>query len=67
MDLISPCEIKQKEWENELKLQAVTIIDPATGWFKIHEYDDKKAIAIANTLEQQWLAQYPSSSLIAYD
>ena len=43
-----PYKIKQKDSENELKLQAVTMIDPATGWFEIHEYDDKRAITIAN-------------------
>ena len=48
VDLIGPYTIKQKDGENELKLQAITMIDPATGWFKTHEYDDKRAITIAN-------------------
>ena len=30
-----------------LELRAVTMIDPATGWFKIKQYDDKQAISIA--------------------
>ena len=65
--MIGPCKIKQKEGENELKLQAVTIIDPATRWFKMHEYDDKRAITVANMLEQQWLARYPRPSLTTCD
>ena len=40
-------------------LQAVTMINPATGWFKIVKYDDKKAAEIADLVEQMWLAQYP--------
>ena len=35
------------------------MIDPATGWFKIKQYDDKKSIMVANIVEQQWLARYP--------
>ena len=44
MDLIGPCEIKQKDSKNELKSQAVAMIDPATGWFETHECDDKRAL-----------------------
>ena len=68
MDLISPYKIEQKEHKNELKSQAVTIIDPATGWFEIHEHDDKRAVTVANTLEQQWLVpRHPRPSSIACD
>ena len=67
MDLIGPNEIKQKDSENELKSQAVTMIDPATGWFETHEHDDKRAITVVNTPEQQWLTRHPRPSLIACD
>ena len=43
------------------------MIDPTMGWFKIHEYKDKRAITIANILEQVWLARYPQPTLITYD
>ena len=29
------------------KMKAVTMIDPATGWFEIVQYSDKKSITIA--------------------
>jgi hypothetical protein len=45
----------------------MTMIDPTMGWFKIHEYKDKRAITIANILEQVWLARYPWPTLITYD
>jgi hypothetical protein len=27
------------------------MIDPATGWFEIHQYNDKRSIAVANIAE----------------
>ena len=35
------------------------MIDPATGWFEIVPYSDKKSITIANLVEQTWLSRYP--------
>ena len=43
------------------------MIDPATGWFEIMQYDDKKSITVANIVEQQWLSRYPRPSLITLD
>ena len=43
------------------------MIDPATGWFEIAEYDDKRAISIANIFEQVWLSRYLRPSLITFD
>ena len=43
------------------------MIDPATGWFEIVEYNDKKSITIANLMEMTWLSRYPRPSLIQYD
>ena len=43
------------------------MIDPATNWFEIAEYDDKKAATIADLVEQTWLARYPRPSIITYD
>ena len=43
------------------------MIDPATGWFKIKQYNDKKSITVANIVEQEWLARYPRLYLITLD
>jgi transposase InsO family protein len=43
------------------------MIDPATGWFEIKQYDDKKSITVANIVEQEWLTRYPRPSLITLD
>jgi hypothetical protein len=34
------------------------MIDPATGWFEIKQYDDKKSITVTNIVEQEWLTHY---------
>ena len=54
VDLIGPYIIERKNQE-DLLLKAVTMIDPATGWLKIDQYDDRKAISVANIVEQAWL------------
>ena len=52
VDLIGPYTIRRKG-KQPLKLQCCTMIDPATGWFEISQYDDKRSITIANIVEQQ--------------
>ena len=43
------------------------MIDPATGWLEIAQYDDKRAISVANIVEQEWLARYPKPDLCTID
>jgi len=43
------------------------MINPATGWFEIHQYDDKKSIAVANIAEQEWFSRYPWPTQVTYD
>ena len=59
MDLIGEYTIKCKGKDNNLKIKAITMIDPATGWFEIKQYDDKQVISIAQIVEQTWLSRYP--------
>eukprot|EP00957_Ditylum_brightwellii_P044401 3369607-Ditylum_brightwellii.AAC.1 len=40
--------------EDCLALWCVTMIDPATGWFKMTEIKTKHAEVIANVIEQTW-------------
>jgi transposase InsO family protein len=41
------------------------MIDPATGWFEIAQYNDKRSIA--NIVEQEWLAWYPWPTQVIFD
>ena len=40
VDLIGPYQI-QRKGQNTLICKCITMIDPATGWFEVHQYDDK--------------------------
>jgi hypothetical protein len=57
VDLIGPYKIRRKG--QELICKYVTMIDPATSWFEIQQYDDKQSIAVANIVEQEWFSRYP--------
>ena len=52
VDLIGPYKIRRKG-NPELICRCVTMIDPATGWFEIYEYNDKRSITVVNIVEQE--------------
>ena len=66
IDLIGPYKIRRKGKE-ELICRCITMIDPATGWFEIHQYNDKRSITVANIAEQEWFSRYPWPTQITYD
>ena len=66
VDLIGQYTIPRKNKKN-LTLWAMTMIDPATGWFEIAEISTKTADNVANVLEQVWLTRYPWPDKIIYD
>ena len=43
------------------------MIDPVTGCFEIAQYDEKRAISIANLVETTWLSRYPRPIEIKYE
>ena len=43
------------------------MIDPATGWFEIQQYDDKRSITVANIAKQEWFARYPWPTQVTFD
>jgi hypothetical protein len=59
IDLIGPYEIKSNEKGCKIPpLKAITMIDVATGWFEIKQYNNKKSITVTNIVEQEWLTHY---------
>jgi transposase InsO family protein len=66
IDLIGPYKIRRKG-KSTLECRCVTMIDPATGWFEIHQYDDKRSITVANIAEQEWFARYPWPTQVTFD
>jgi hypothetical protein len=43
------------------------MIDPATSWFEIHQYNGKLSATVANIAEQEWFSRYPWPSQVTYD
>ena len=76
-DLVGPYKITafqeqpgQKENKKvELTLIAMTIIDPATGWFEIVELPerDKTSARVSQLFNNTWLARYPRPEKVIYD
>ena len=58
VDTIGPYSVKTKH-DKELNLLAITICDPATGWFEVAEIRDKSATQTAKVLDQVWFCRYP--------
>jgi hypothetical protein len=48
-------------------LLALTMIDPATGWFKIVKATNKSATSIQDLFHNTWLARYPRPQFIVFD
>ena len=69
VDLIGPYHLipKGKKTKKPLILWAITMIDPATGWFEMREIKTKSADVISNIVEQAWLTRYPWPTQITYD
>ena len=66
IDLIGPYQFKRKG-KSTLTLWALTMIDPATGWFEVADISTKRADIIANVLEQSWLTRYPWPTKVVMD
>ena len=89
IDLIGPYSVTAKQIqpggsikEVELTLIAMTMVDPATGWFEITEvpyysiedvkrdenqYIDKSSARISQLFEQAWLGRYPRPKQVIFD
>ena len=48
-------------------IQAIIMIDPATGWIEICSVPDARADLIRNQVELAWLTRYPLSNKIIID
>ncbi len=68
MDLIGPYSLEAKVRttegkleERKIKLQGMTFIDPATGWFEIAEVPvvDQTSARVSRLFDQVWLSRYP--------
>ena len=53
--------------DKDVYLQAITMIDPATGWIEIHSVPEARADLVANQVELAWLTRYPLPNKITVD
>ena len=76
IDLIGPYDVKAKRnlpdnkvEAMDVKLVAMTMIDPTTGWFEIAEvpYEDLGSARLSLIFNKTWLARYPRPTKIVYD
>ena len=65
VDLVGPFTIKTTSKTNSLL--ALTMIDPATGWFDIVKATNKLASSIQDLFHNTWLARYPCTQFIVCD
>ena len=66
MDTVGPYTMPTKGKET-LQLLALTMIDPATGWFEIAPLPDASAFTAATAFEQFWLTRCPWPAKIICD
>ncbi len=57
VDLIGPLSIKAKN--GNFALDALTMIDPVTGWFEVVEIKSRTAETVAEAFDHAWLSRYP--------
>jgi hypothetical protein len=65
VDLVGPFTIWKPAKTHSLL--ALTMIDPATGWFEIVEATNKSATSIQDLFHNTWLARYPRPQFIVFD
>jgi hypothetical protein len=58
VDTKGPYSVTTKH-DKELILIAITIYDPATGWFEVVEIKDNTIAETAKILDQVWFCRYP--------
>ena len=66
IDCVGPYKVKGADGET-YTLRAMTMADPATGWFEISEITDEKAETAARVLDRTWLCRYPRPEETIYD
>ena len=47
----------EKGQKENLHIKSITMKNPVTVWSEITQYNDKKAISIANLFETTWLSR----------
>jgi hypothetical protein len=65
LDMIGPYEVKAAN--GNFTLRALTMIDPATGWFEVKDVPDYTANSTQAAFDEVWLSRYPRPEIIGFD
>ena len=65
VDLIGPLSVKTPKGEKFL--HALTIIDPATGWFEMKDISEPTSARVSAAMDDVWFCRYPRPQHIGYD
>jgi transposase InsO family protein len=65
LDMIGPYEVKAAN--GNFTLRALTMIDPATGWFEVKDVPDYTANSTQSAFDEVWLSRYPRPEIIGFD
>jgi hypothetical protein len=65
VDLVGPFKIRTPAKTHSLI--AITMIDPANGWFEIVKATNKSATSIQDLFHNTWLAHFTRSQFIVFD
>ena len=64
--MIGPLSVKTPDGKTH-QLQALTMIDPATGWFEVKDVKTQSSTECMNAFDDNWLSRYPRPQYIGYD
>ena len=65
LDMVGPFKIKTPSGEKELR--ALTMIDPATGWFEVKDVAAPDSENCMIAFDDTWLCRYPRPQFLGYD
>jgi transposase InsO family protein len=65
VDLIGPYTVTTPTATHTLR--ALTMIDPATGWFEVTPIANKEAATVMEAFNNEWLSRYPRPQYIGFD
>ena len=65
VDVVGPYKVKVAN--KELSLLAMTMIDPATGWFEIAHLPEATSYETQKAFDSHWLARYPRPMEVGMD
>jgi hypothetical protein len=65
IDMIGPYEVKAAN--GNFTLRALTIVDPATGWFEVKDVPNYTANSMQAAFDEVWLSRYPQPEKIGFN